>query len=351
MANDPQVPWSDEQWARANQVVQEESKRARVAATFLPLYGPLDADADFVRRQDIFYSEPATTREAAAEEINTARQQYHDALRGRWEGAEPNYADAFEAQARIARAQAILGRRRLGIDDRDTMRLATLQVLVPVRNAQMVDPEMTSVLALFRRAANVIARLEDAVVFRGLARDPANLGQFAPRGGLGGLPRIWRITGAQDAPGLWSPAGRRLREVRAWPQDQRGHQIVAAVSGAIGDLEQDGHFGPFAVILGQGLFLVAQTPDVGSLVMPQDRIIPFLGGGPLLRSSTLDEFGGNSGVVVALGGSPIELVIATDMSLQFIQVTEEPTFTFRVCEKIALRIREPDAIVLLYMQP
>ena len=103
--------------------------------------------------------------------------------------------------------------------------------------------------------------------------------------------------------------------------------------------------------LGQGLFLVAQTPDVGSLVMPQDRIIPFLGGGPLLRSSTLDEFGGNSGVVVALGGSPVELVVAKDVSLQFLQVTEEPAFIFRIYEKIALRIREPSAIVLLYMQP
>ena len=44
MANDPQVPWTDEQWGRVNQVIQEEAKRARVAATFLPLYGPLPAD-------------------------------------------------------------------------------------------------------------------------------------------------------------------------------------------------------------------------------------------------------------------------------------------------------------------
>jgi len=103
------------------------------------------------------------------------------------------------------------------------------------------------------------------------------------------------------------------------------------------------------VVLGQGLFLVAQTPDVGSLVMPQDRIIPFLGGGPLLRSSTLDALDGFSGVVVALGGAPVELVVATDMSLQFIQVTNDPVFIFRVYEKIALRIREPEAIVQLYM--
>jgi hypothetical protein len=38
---DPQVPWTHEQWARVNQVVQEEASRARVAASFLPLFGPL----------------------------------------------------------------------------------------------------------------------------------------------------------------------------------------------------------------------------------------------------------------------------------------------------------------------
>ena len=64
MANDPQVPWTDEQWARVNQVIQEEAKRARVAATFLPLYGPLSADSDYVRGQEISYP-PMTVAGAA----------------------------------------------------------------------------------------------------------------------------------------------------------------------------------------------------------------------------------------------------------------------------------------------
>ena len=176
-------------------------------------------------------------------------------------------------------------------------------------------------------------------------------GVLLPRRGVIGLPGIWQITGAQDAQGLWSlTAPREWFPVSADPPDLRGHAIVRAVSGAIGLLEQNGHFGPFAVVLGQGLFLVAQTPDVGSLVMPQDRIIPFLGGGPLLRSSTLDALNGYSGVVVALGGAPIELVVASDVSLQFLQLTAEPAFVFRVYEKIALRIKEPRAIAQLYMR-
>jgi uncharacterized linocin/CFP29 family protein len=305
MANDPQVPWTDEQWARVNQVIQEEAKRARVAATFLPLYGPLSADSDYVRRQDIQY---------------------------------PFIPVAAPPQ-------------RLAINDRDTARLATLQVFVPVRNAQMADPELTSALALFRRAANMVARLEDAVVFRGLVETPPGSGVFLPPAGLAGLQNIWQITGALAAEGLWSiTAPRRWIRINAAPPVNRGNRLVVSVSAAIGQLEGAGYFGPFAVALGQRLFLVAQTPDPGTFVLPQDRLIPFLGGGPLLRSSTLDAFNRFSGVVVALGGAPIELVVATDLCLQFLQVTNEPAFLFRVSEKIALRIREPDAIVQLYMR-
>ena len=343
MPNDPQVPWTDEQWARVNQVVQEEAKRARVAATFLPLYGPLDADADFIRRQDILYAASAVARAAALTDYAAALQAYNSAWR-----APADYATAADAQVRMASDLDILGRQRLGIDDRDTIRLATLQVIVPVRNAQMADPELTSALALFRRAANVLARLEDAVIFQGLA--PTNLGGFAPPRGLAGLPPVWQITGALAARGLWTRAAPPSQWIRIpFGPPRRGNRLVSAVSAAIGRLEGAGQFGPFAAVFGQGLFLVAQTPDQASYALPQDRIIPFLGGGPLLRSSTLDELNGYSGLVVALGGSPVELVVATDVSLQFLQVSAEPTFLFRVSEKIALRIKEPDAIIQLYM--
>src|ERR1700738_3722072 len=105
-ANNPQLPWTDEQWARVNQIIQEEAQRARVAATFLPLYGPLPASADFVRKEDVSY------------------------------------------------------RPRLRIADKETTQLETLQLNVWLRGEQLADPEMTSALTLFRRAANIIARLE-----------------------------------------------------------------------------------------------------------------------------------------------------------------------------------------------
>ena len=239
--DNPQVPWTDEQWARVNKAVQEEASRVRIAATFLPLLGPLPGDTDFVRQELI----------------------------------PPN---------------AII------IQDRPVIQLATLQVRVPVRGAQMADPEMTSVLALFRRAASVLARLEDAVVFTGLVPDPAFPGQnnrFAPPIDVGPPPpqRVWEITGGEVSRGLWTiPLGVPLApqvDIAAQPFRNRDAQLVVGIAEAIGRLEEQGHFGPFAVVLDQALFLVAQTPTE-ALVLAQDRILPFLGGGPLLRSSTLN---------------------------------------------------------------
>lgn len=109
-------------------------------------------------------------------------------------------------------------------------------------------------------------------------------------------------------------------------------------------MESVGQFGPFAVVLDQALFTVAQTPQRNSMVLPQDRIIPFLGGGPLLRSTTLPL---GYGVVVALGGAPIELVFARDLHIQFLQRTLDAIFLFRLSEKMALRIKEPPAVITL----
>ena len=304
MQSNPQVPWTEEQWARVNQAIQEEAQRARVAAKVLPLYGPLPESADFARTEAVSY-------------------------------------------------------RPLRIADKDTTQLATLQVSVRVRGEQLADPEMGSVLTLFRRAANVLARLEDALVFNGYAGyDPDLMPPRPvpplPRGAPDVGEQIWGGTAAQ---GLLIDSNDQNDPPKLTPPNKiavsGGNGLVDGVVDAIGYLENVGHFGPFAVVLSQELFSTAQKP-VNILghgtpsAVPQDRICPFLGGGPLLRSSALLD---GYGLVVALGGAPIELIVATDVSFQFLQVTQPPDhppyFIFRVYEKVALRIREPDAIVAL----
>ena len=305
--SDSQAPWTDEQWALVRQAVQKEANRSRVAATFLPLYGPLSGDADFVKSEELTYIETPPS-------IGSAR------------GA---------------------GSETMSIDEQKTIPLTTLQVRVILHGAQMADPRLTSALEMFRRASNVLARLEDAIVFRGQkGKDQGPVDEA-----INGLKAIWTVRGGQKWGGLLGdPEIEAVTTTelakRAEPVTRAadsGQHLIHQVSEKIGKLEGSGHFGPFAVVLGQTLFANAHAASA-ALVLPSDRIIPLLGGGPLLRSSTLPS---DQGIVVALGAAPVELVVATDVSVGFLQVTTDPLFVFRVFEKIAVRIKESDAIARL----
>ncbi len=80
------------------------------------------------------------------------------------------------------------------------------------------------------------------------------------------------------------------------------------------------------------------------MILPRDRVVPFLNG-PLLRSSTLPA---DHGAVVALGGSPMEMVVSSELHVRFLQITPEPRFIFRVSERIALRVTDWSAVVVLH---
>jgi uncharacterized linocin/CFP29 family protein len=184
----------------------------------------------------------------------------------------------------------------------------------------------------------VLAHLEDEISFRG---------QQGPNQGAKGLPRatsstfdLAHVIGGQETNGLQCPYSSTALAIS-------GEELVAHISKAVGLLESRYHLGPFACVLGLEYFNAVQTPN-GSLVLPQDRILPLLGGGPLMRSSALADA---SGVVIALGGAPIDLVIATDISVDFLQVTAEAWFVFRVYEKFVLRINQPDAIECIPARP
>jgi uncharacterized linocin/CFP29 family protein len=285
-----QLQWTDDQWNRVRQVVYEEARRARVGGNFLPLYGPLEPDATYVSKQELY----GPTGSAAG----------------------------------------------FTVADRDTLKLITVQERVYLRGAQVADPELSSALIAFRRAANVLARREDKIIFNGQSAaddEPGSPTSTATRG-----PAGHGAGGGDMLPGLVAKAKTRIPvpPTRGFGQ---GDALVTAVSEAIGELEGKYHLGPFACVLGQEYFKAVQTPD-GTAVLPQDRILPFLGGGALLRTSVLKP---QQGLVIALGGAPIDLVVATDVSVSFLQVTPDPWFVFRVYEKIVLRIKQPEAIAIL----
>lgn len=278
-----ELGWTEDQWNRVAAAVTEEAQRARVAAQALPLAGPEDGDVLAVPRY-----------RTGTKEVN--------------------------------------GQKRLVVDTDPTLYLTRIGINVQLRSSDMADPKLAGALQIFRRAANYIARLEDALVFYG--RDAKGLRRVPP-----GLENVYDLSEEHETDGILDPPAKGIAEIKtsSFP-GSAGEQIVAAVVASITALENRGFNGPYAAFLGTNLFQDSCNPT-GSLVLPRDRILPFLQG-PLLRSSAIEP---DQGVVIALGGQPIELLVAADMQVSFLHASSEPRWVFRVSERVAVRIKEPAA--------
>jgi uncharacterized linocin/CFP29 family protein len=300
------LPWTDEQWALAQRIVQESARKARVASSFLPLVGPLPDSQASVPALGVVY-------------------------------------EAIDSRERGEAEQ------RLEIDDGKTLPLTRIACNVYLRIQQAEDPDLASAKLMLSRAADVIGRLEDAIVFHGQPcadQPPAN---------IDGIPKVYTVRGGGSHDGLLRKAECKVTLTLPKMIDNEngddengrnkcGDEVVRAVIDAIQRLERMGHYGPFACVLGHSLYEAANTPSPGSLVLPSDRIVPFLDGGPLRRSSVVPH---KQGVVVALAGSPIDLVVASDVHVSYVQLTLEPRYVLRVSERFVLRMKQPDARCLL----
>jgi hypothetical protein len=95
--------------------------------------------------------------------------------------------------------------------------------------------------------------------------------------------------------------------------------------------------------LSDDLFRAIYTPIANSMVLPADSIPPLLNG-PLLRSSTLDH---GTGLVISLQGNPVEIVVASDIHVRYLQATLGGEHVFRVSQRFVLRVQDPTAIAVI----
>jgi uncharacterized linocin/CFP29 family protein len=274
-----QVDWSNEQWGRIKQVVLDEATKVSVAGSFLPCCGPLERSATVVRAEQLTDDLP------------------------------------------------------IRVDDVETIKLCTLTVLVQLKHQQLAEENLTGAFSAFRRAANLLARAEDAIIFNGLSKaDPGRPALNSIK-----VPTQCNVTGGQKILGLVEAGQSNTGSV----SPANGEELIPAVATAIAALEQNGHYGPFACVLGHDAFIAAHTPPPqNSLILPRDRMEPLLGTS-LLRSSVLNP---KQVTIVGLAGDPIDLVVATPPTVQFLNVTDEAKYLFRVYEKFVLRIKEEGAV-------
>jgi uncharacterized linocin/CFP29 family protein len=310
--------WTEDQWNRVVNVVSEEAQKARVAAQLLPVIGPEDSAA-----------------------VGFADHRLQ---------TDPNPIPPPAG--------------RLETTNLPNHRFTTIAAQVQLRSTEMADRDLEAAMVKFRRAANVVARLEDAVIFNDRIA-PGN-----PAAGVAGIPPVYRVTGGGPNPGTAVELGLlpldlgfgpitsvfpRLPVVVAGPFPfqptiAQGQAVVQAIVEAMGLLERSGQTGPFACALSPYFYEAVYVPGA-DFVAAKDRVLPILNG-PLVRASAITDTGifGNRtpyGVVVALGGNPAAMRVASDIGVRFIQVTPEPRYLFRVSERLGLRLTDPRAVAVL----
>jgi hypothetical protein len=271
-----ELSWSDDQWRKVKEGVKDAFDKASVSGQFLLRYGPLPGSAEIVRNELLALNVPMLTLDGDHAGVNR--------------------------------------------------RLVRLTVNVELTSEQVADETLSNAMLLFRRAGNILALEEDRIVFSGYGRGlQGENSQYVDSNDL--EPQI----GLADL-----PARRNFDLVTSPPGAGIGEGIVVAIVNAINRLEARFHPAPFACVLGSDLFAQVHTPTP-SLVLPADRIGPLLNGGPLLRSGRLN---GQSGIVVSQAGTAVDIVVATEPTVQFLQRQANARFLFRVFERFVLRIRD-----------
>jgi len=272
--------WTQEVWDRIDQAVHDEAQRTKVAAKFLPLYMAVPSALIVPADTVNVDSPPLTVDEALTTPI-------------------------VENLVEFALTKQQYGRE---------------------------DGLMTAI-TLATRAANLLSQAEDLLLFQGDLglQDPlftSNLVRHQSGSAGGGLLSVDRsVSVPQKTPGI----------------DIWGENTFGAVATAYSILQDNGHYGPYALVLPTVPYADTYAPLATTLILTADRIKPLVTGG-FYGTGTLPDF---TGIMVSTGGNTMDLVIGKDATTQFEQKDARGRFLFRVYERFALRLKDKTAGVKL----
>jgi uncharacterized linocin/CFP29 family protein len=226
----------------------------------------------------------------------------------------------------------VIDERTMTVPDDVVLPIVELSVEFALSRAQ-VDGEATlgAGVTLATRAANLLAQAEDLLVLQGdsAAAHPI-FEQVKQRGSAG--------------PGLLAAAPAEIEVPSS--AGHAGEQTVGALARAYAELASKGQSGPYALALHTQQYANIFEPLENTLVMPVDRLRPLLTQG-LFGTAALPE---NSGLVLSVGGSTIDLVVGVEPAVAFLQVGTGGMYHFRVFERLAVRLKDPAALVRLDFQ-
>ena len=203
--------WGDDIWGPINDAVLKECQRTRVAAKFLPLYGPVSAGEMCIPADTVVVKEQPST-------VGT-----------------------------------------LAINERDIDHLIELVVEFTLTKQQaMREGELHTAITLATRAANLLSQAEDVVIFQGQS---AIDGEGGPQHPLFKERKVYVQEGTGPAgPGLLNAPKKPIQIIEVPALDspssfrRYGENTFAAVSEAYSHLQSgedlaQAHYGPYALVL------------------------------------------------------------------------------------------------------
>jgi len=356
-----ELGWSDAQWEKVNNAVMEAFEKASIAAAFLPCYGPLPGSAEYVRKETLSSSIPSkgekltvtVTDDTTLKLLNltvhvtlSSEQVADEALssallafrRAAIKLAQVEDHLIFNGRGSDQVAALLPGSPDIPNVGQDSVVVSGEPALKGLINTQTAPQIVASAASKASLQTAQQTELQNALQTLQTALQTSNLREPAQQPSA-------KHPSAEPPPAPQPPAQQPVQIVimmgtnLSQSPNVDGKHLVAAVANAVVALERDSHPGPFGCILGANAFVAAHTPETGGMVLPADRITPILNG-PLLRSGVMPP---NVGIVVSLAGSNIDLVVATPPKAQFLQMSPDAKFLFRVYEKIMFRIKDDAA--------
>jgi uncharacterized linocin/CFP29 family protein len=203
------------------------------------------------------------------------------------------------------------------------------------------EKDLHTAVTLATRATNLLSQGEDLLIFQG--KDAFNNDSFKNN-------KI-RVRGGPAGDGLLKSAEETI-PIKPVDEASRkyGENTFAGVAKAYADLQGQGQYGPYALVLPTTAYADTYAPLKDTLVTPADRIKPlvtagFYGTGTLPGSNGANPDASLEGVLVSLGGNTMDLVVGMDATTAFMQVDDQGLYRFRVFERFALRPKDGTAIV------
>jgi uncharacterized linocin/CFP29 family protein len=363
------IGWSPEVWHRIDAAVREEITRARVGAKFLPtVHVPAKATtapADAVSTLAVGAAAiPGVAPPGALNVDETATIRINEV----WVEFVLTPAQVEEEAASVhgLQHQHHLNQHHLHHDTSHHHRHHHQQI------------HASTGITVATRAANILAQVEDLVLFQGqraFALPAAAAAAVVAAGGAAPAP-IPPIGGANSTVGyrfptsdfgllnLNNPDFPPAQIVPVNPRIANGpyqDRTVAAVAQAFAILQANGQYGPYALLLQTNPFADANSPLPTTLITPAEPIrhlmnAGFYGSGTLASAADaglpLPPNVLYTGFVVSLGGNTMDLVRGKmtedeDVIVRFEQKDVSGNYRFRVMQRFALRIKDISAAVLL----